>query len=369
MVSGKEVISLELADGLVSRGADVTFAISYWNNGEFPRRLAARRLESSILPLGFLSISLNKRCLDMTLEQCKRLPALLSGYRSLVRNCQPDGVIHTNWHHLLLLLPLLSPERDIFWIHEVLPNLWHYRFVIRSIIRRLRVVVCVSHAVATALLDIGIPRAKILVIYNGIRSREPAHKLRAHDASPKHLRVGIVGQVGPWKGHDDLLEAFALIPGDERAELHIFGNGSPDYEIALKAKTRRLGLESTVKWRGYLNDREQIYKDIDVCVVPSRLADPLPTSAIEAGLYGIPCIVSESGGLPEIVRHGVTGQVVQPNSPRELADALILLLRDTSLRIELGSKASVRVRQVFGVDRFIDEFLEVLEQDVCRTVV
>ena len=55
----------------------------------------------------------------MTGEQVLRWPELMLSYRRFLHERAPDRVIHTNWHHLLLLVPFLRPDRDIYWAHEV----------------------------------------------------------------------------------------------------------------------------------------------------------------------------------------------------------------------------------------------------------
>ena len=208
IVSGKEIMALELGKGLAQRERSVQFITSFWNNGDFPNRLKQLQIPTHILPIGFISVTLTKRCLEMTLEQLRLWPSLLWGYSSLVRDLRPQKVVHTNWHHLLLLLPLLRPERDLFWLHEVIPDLLQYRRVFRWLERRVGAFICVSHASASSLRKIGIDEGKIRVIHNGLT--DPAGSVDTRSPSPKRLRIGIVGQVNPWKGHTDLLEAFAL---------------------------------------------------------------------------------------------------------------------------------------------------------------
>jgi len=295
----------------------------------------------------------------MTLEQVRRWPSLLLGYSSLVRRLRPQKVVHTNWHHLLLLLPLLRPERDLFWLHEVVPDLVRYRRVFGWLERRLGAFICVSQASACSLRKIGINEAKIRVIHNGLT--DPADSLDPRSPSPERLRFGIVGQVNAWKGHADLLEACALLAREHSApELHIFGNGNAVYKAELVRRSLDLGIQTRVKWHDYVSDRRLIYSSFDVCVVPSRSQDPLPTTAIEAGFFGLPSVVTRRGGLPEIVEHEVNGLVVEAERPAELAAALSRLIEDPSLRQRLGANARRQAVEHFGRDRFLNEFMAVL---------
>jgi len=359
IVSGKEIMALELGEGLTQGGRSVHFVTSFWNNGDFPNRLKQLQIPTHILPIGFISANLTKRCLEMTLEQVRRWPSLLWGYSSLVRHLRPQKVVHTNWHHLLLLLPFLRPERDLFWLHEVVPDLHQYRRVFGWLERRLGAFICVSQASACSLRKIGIDEAKIRIIHNGLI--DPAGSVGPHEPSPEHLRLGIVGQVNAWKGHADLLEACALLAREHSApELHIFGSGNAVYKAELVRRSSDLGIQTRVKWHDYVTDRRLIYSSFDVCVVPSRSQDPLPTTAIEAGFFGLPSVVTRRGGLPEIVEHEVNGLVVEAERPAELAAALSRLIEDPSLRQRLGANARRRAVEHFSRDRFLNEFMAVL---------
>jgi glycosyltransferase involved in cell wall biosynthesis len=359
-VSGKEIMALELGEGLTHRGRSVHFITSFWNNGDFPNRLEQLQIQTHILPIGFISATLTKRSLVMTLEQVRRWPGLLWSYANLVRRLRPEKVLHTNWHHLLLLFPFLRPERDLFWLHEVVPDLQQYRRVFGWLERRLGAFICVSQASACSLRKIGIDEAKIRIIHNGLT--DPADSVGPPEPSSEHLRLGIVGQVDAWKGHADLLEACALLAREHSApELHIFGSGNPVYKTELVQRSSDLGIQARVRWHDYVSDRRLIYSSFDVCVVPSRSQDPLPTTAIEAGFFGLPSVVTRRGGLPEIVEHEVNGLVVEAERPAELAAALSRLIEDPSLRQRLGASARRRAVEHFGRDRFLNEFMAVLK--------
>jgi glycosyltransferase involved in cell wall biosynthesis len=359
IVSGKEIMALELGQGLAQRGQAVSFIVSFWTNGDFQERLQQCGLQVCILPIGFISATLTRRCLAMTLEQIRRWPGLLWGYFQLLRRLRPQRVVHTNWQHLLLLLPLLRPERDVYWLHEIVPDLPQYRRVFGWLERRVGSFICVSQATALALRAIGISEAKIRVILNGLT--DPAGSADSNAASSERFRIGIVGQVNRWKGHDDLLQAFASVARKHcAAELHVFGGGNSTYKAELEQRAAELGVTEGLRWHGYVSDRRLIYTTLNVCVVPSRSHDPFPTTAIEAGFFGLPTIVTRRGGLPEIIEHEVNGLLVEAERPAEIADALCRLIEQPSFRRMLGINARQRAIDHFGRERFLGEFLELL---------
>jgi glycosyltransferase involved in cell wall biosynthesis len=360
IVSGKEIMALELITGLREQGYAVDVVTSSWGSGEFRRRCEKLGVRAHVMRLGFISATLNRQSLYMTAHQLLRWPGLVISYRRFLKKSQPRRVIHTNWHHLLLLAPFLKPERDLFWLHEVIPNKRQYRKFFRWLERHLQVFVAVSNAVAESLRKIGIAEKKIRVIHNGIA--DPASGAARVEARGEKLIVGIVGQIGVWKGHDDLLDAFAQVsPTFPAAQLHIFGKGSSDYELHLREKAASLGIAEKIFWRGFIPDRLDIYREMDICVVPSRSNEPLPTVAIEAAFFRIPVVATRQGGLPEIVENGVTGFLVDADQPPELASHLQTLLADDQLRYKLGENARRKASEKFNQKRFVADFVLVLE--------
>lgn len=360
-VSGKEVMVLTLAEGLILRGRAVHVLSSTWNDGEFIARLESQRIAHSQLALGFISATLRWSFVRMTLEQLYRLPGLLLGYNRVLKAQSPRCIVHTNWHHILLLFPALRCERDFLWMHEVIPDRPQHRAFFSALAPRLRKFIAVSNAVANSLLRAGVPAHKVQIIHNGIPDPGEA-TMRTAVEKTAEVRLGIVGQVGEWKGHPDLVDAMSLLAGEYPAlKLTIFGNDKGPYPEELKARIDRLGLADRVTWAGFVKDRSAIYGAIDICVVPSRSEDPLPTAAIEAGFWGLPVVATRRGGLPEIIDHELSGLLVAANSPPELAAAIGQLAADPERRRAIGANARRRAKAHFSQERFVSEFLAAIE--------
>lgn len=360
-VSGKEIMTLELGEGLRSAAHEVGYVTSRWNDGNYMARLGELEFSGRRLDLGGISATLNRDSLWMTLRQMVRLPGLWVDYRRFLREERPDRVIHTSWHHLLLLWPFLKPERDWYWVHEVLPDKSHYRAVFARLARRLSGFVPVSEAVGRSLLALRVPMDKMHVVHNGLTDLSAAISKETGKCTG---RIGIVGQVEPWKGHHHLLTALASITGQfPQAEIHIFGSGSPSYERQLRQQAVTLGIAARVQWHGFMTERRAIYEQLDLCVVPvfAEATEALPTVAIEAGFFGLPVVASRVGGLPEIVEDAETGFLVEPGDVRQLAVRLQDLLANPSLSAKMGAAARQRVRRLFNRERFVTEFIRVLE--------
>ena len=318
-------------------------------------RLEAEGIGFYRIRLGFISLSLRWKPIIWTLDQLRYWPSLAVGYLKAIRAEAPNAIVHTNWHHALLLLPFLDRRRDIYWSHEIVARKRHYGWVFRAIADRVALIVCVSNAVADRHLRNGVPAEKLVVIHNGITIRQAETSVNGRDH--KRLRIGIVGQIGPWKGHDDLVEAFGLLAARyEALTLIVFGKLGSEYVDRLKARIEELGLQERTTWAGFVDDLEAIYRRMDICVVPSRVEDSLPTTAIEAGHFGLPVVATSRGGLPEIIDDGVTGLLVPSAAPQELAYAIGRLIRDSELRRRMGRDAVDRMRRLFSDEQFVDSF-------------
>jgi glycosyltransferase involved in cell wall biosynthesis len=358
-MGGKEMMALELGEGLRSEVDDVEFVTSHWTNGDFLSHLRAMGFRAHMVWFGFISATLSLKCVYMTVHQLSRWPHLLAGYRRFLQRAAPEKVIHTNWQSLLMILPYVQPRRDLFWLHEVVPNKPQYRWVFGWFARRLGCFVPVSHAVADSLRRIGIPEEKIRVIHNGLVDPVPDPRTTRHAVNG--LRIGIAGRIGEYKGHDDLLEAFGLLRAKHATvELHIFGTGTPEYESKLKRRAEELGVSSRVVWHGFVTDRAKIYPAVDIVAVPSRCYDSLPTVAIEAAFFGLPVVGTVRGGLPEIIVDGVTGCLTEAENPQQLAVRLDELLGNVELRKRMGTAARQRAETHFSRKRFVSEFVQLL---------
>jgi len=357
VVSGKEVASLTLAGGLRNSGFDPRFMISVWSNGEFPRQLDAKGFARESLPFGFISLSLRPDLARMTFGQLQRWPELVRKFRRLVAATKPQAVIHANWHHALLLLPLLDPRRDIYWAHEFAPATGRYAVLFRALAARVKRIVCVSHAVERNLLSLGVARDKLAVVHNGI---EPVCG-KGEPPAKAPLRLGIVGQVTDWKGHEDLFAALCLLAkNDVACELSVFGGGMAANLERMKAKASEMGIGNIVRWRGFVPERADIYRQIDVCVAPSRDPEPFGMSALEANAFGRPVVCTASGGLGEIVEDGRTGIVVAPRQPHLLAEAIARLARDPGLCAAMGEAGRRRAQGEFAEKQFAEQFGQII---------
>lgn len=245
-----------------------------------------------------------------------------------------------------------------------LPHVWHVREIYagferfwpayRRLLLTAAALPCVSEATRAQLGDD--PRA--LVLHDGLavapgRAERPAARAALelpHDA----FVCAVLGRISTWKGQDVLIRALAGLDG---ALALVAGDPWPGEERRLeqlRALAASLGVGERVRFAGFRPDVENVYGAADVVVVPSTRPDPLPNSALEAAAAGCCVVAAAHGGLPEIVRDGVTGRLVSPGDTHALAAALAALRDDAAGRERFGAAAASDVRERFAPARLLE---------------
>ncbi len=164
-----------------------------------------------------------------------------------------------------------------------------------------------------------------------------------------------VGRLVEKKGTDVLLESLARLPGELHWKLVHVGGGPLAGELRQRAV--RLGISNRIEWRGTQTQTELLseYRAADIFALASKVAedgdrDGLPNVLMEAQTQSLPCVATDVSAIHELIVTGVTGLLVAPESPEELARALGSLIVDPARRRELGNAARLRVCAEFGLE-------------------
>jgi glycosyltransferase involved in cell wall biosynthesis len=195
-------------------------------------------------------------------------------------------------------------------------------------------------------------RNKAKVIPNPVLMPPEAHRAPSIDATP-HTIIA-VGRLGPEKGFDLLLQAFARVaPRFQDWDLEIWGEG-PD-RVSLEALRMDLGLERRIRLPGTTQEIHACYEKADLFVLSSKF-EGFPNALCEAMSHGLPVVATScSGGVRDIVRSGVDGILVWPEDPEALAGALTRLISNPSLRRSLGEAAKEVVHR-FSIGRILEDW-------------
>lgn len=176
------------------------------------------------------------------------------------------------------------------------------------------------------------------------------------------LTIGTVKSLSKTYGIDILIQSFSLLLKKlkkshpeliPKIQFRIVGSGAQENE--LKNLTRSLGLDHIVKFVGRVENNDVPYEldKLDIYVALSR-SESFGVAIIEASAAGRPVIVSDVGGLPEVVINGETGLIVPKEDPVKAAEAMYKLVLDRELRIKLGETGKKHVYSKYDWDKCVE---------------
>jgi phosphatidylinositol alpha-1,6-mannosyltransferase len=231
-------------------------------------------------------------------------------------------------------------------------------------------VYAVSRFTREALIHAGVDEAKTATIFNGVDAEE----LRSAPANDELVRrLGLTGRriiltvarLDVHKGHDVVIRSFPeILKKVPEAVYVIAGDGKMRAHLEELAMTTGVGDHIIVTGLLPRADVIALYKACDVFVMISRVqngsAEGFGIAFLEAAAFGKPAVGGRSGGIPDAVLEGVTGLLVDPENPAEVADAVTRILRDAELASRLGEAGYDRVRSQFTWDMIVDRILTAL---------
>ena len=272
-----------------------------------------------------------------------RLAALLAG------DARPPIVVHTFHGHVLR--GYFDPLRTA-----------GFRLLERWLARTSTALVAVSPQVRDDLVALGVaPRERFAVVRLGIeleqrvataRDGRGEHR-RVLGVGPDRFAVGWIGRMTGVKRTEDVLRAFRrLRDGGVDACLFMIGDG-PD-RAAVERRAHELGVMRDTFFLGYQEEVAPFYAAFDAMILPS-INEGTPVSAIEALAAGRPVVATRVGGVPDVVRDGEDGFLVDPGDVDALADRLARLAADPELRERLGASGRARVIPRYSVERLVDD--------------
>ena len=219
----------------------------------------------------------------------------------------------------------------------------------------------------------GLPFEKINVVPNGINinmfnSVERDYDFRRQYAADNEKIILFMGRLVYEKGIQHLISAMPkILSGYNDAKLIIAGKGGMTDE--LKAQVNAMGISNKVYFTGYMDAKQvcKMYKCADISVFPSTY-EPFGIVALEAMLSGTPVVVSDIGGLNEIVQHGVDGMKSYAGNPNSLADSILALLYNPQLRDNVVKKAKSKVKNEYNWAKIAQDTHFTYQKAICQTM-
>lgn len=257
-------------------------------------------------------------------------------------------------------------------------------------LRRFDAYFAVSRPFKEMLVARGFPADRVHVIYNGLDFAvsgpppDPAAAavalaaaaagggrpgraafLAAHGVPdvPGELLVGCLGRLHRVKGQDLLIAATArlLAQKEWKGRLRLVLAGGGDELASLRQRAAALGVHEYVHFLGHISDSRDFLEVIDLHVLAS-LSESLPYALLESARARTPCVATRVGGIPELIRHGETGLLVEAGDIAGLAAAIETLGRDPALRRRLGRALHDYAAEQFSVPRMVQAHLDVYRE-------
>jgi glycosyltransferase involved in cell wall biosynthesis len=334
---GGEQQLLYLVSGLKAAGDDNVIAVKRGS------ALAARARAD-----GFKTMILNPRIeWDPAVATALRRELIRGGFQ----------ILHTHTAHAAALgalatigtkIPLVVSRRVDFHSSKNPFTRWKYR--------RAAKILAVSSAVRETLIQDGIPASQVIVVYDGIDlarlEKDAPLKSRQELGLPVFgPLIGQIAALAPEKDPLNFLQSIALLKKDNPDIRGVMVGVGP-MEKEVEREVIRLNLSGTVSLLGFRPDAHRILRHFDVFVFSSA-TEGLGTSILDALALGVPVVATRAGGIPEIIKEGVSGLLVSPQNPEALAAAVLNVLRDSSLR-EKFQQEGYKTVQRFGAAAMVE---------------
>jgi glycosyltransferase involved in cell wall biosynthesis len=274
---------------------------------------------------------------------------------------------HTARAHSLVTLaapalrqPVVVTRRVDFRPSQSRFNRWKYRRAAR--------VICISEFIARQLEQWGVSRHKLIVIPSAVPmpSSSDAAVRRAQEwrcqlnLSSDQKLVGNIAALVGHKDHATLLRAAREVAA-QRKDIVFVIVGDGELRTDLEQLHRKLGLEGTVRFVGFLPQAEELLPAFDVFAMSSCM-EGLGSIVLDAFAAGVPVAVTAGGGLPELVRDGQTGLLVPVSDASALANAIVRLLDQPDLAKKLIGNARAWVQENFSVPRMAESYWRVYQE-------
>jgi glycosyltransferase involved in cell wall biosynthesis len=220
--------------------------------------------------------------------------------------------------------------------------------------------IAVSNAVKEFMVESNVSYAdKIEVIYNGIEPTKTKAKIFNDD---QKIMIGTVGTLFELKGFQFLIKALPIVRREfPEVYLEIIGEGPYKKDLERVVKKQKMG--KYVKFAGFQADIEKSLAELDLYIQPS-VSESFGLAIVQAMSVGLPVVATRTGGIPEVVTEGKSGLLVEAGDHKELAKAILTILRDRGLAHKMGDMARRESMIRFNLKDMIEEVENLYEEMV-----
>ncbi|MFQ5753883.1 MAG: glycosyltransferase family 4 protein [bacterium] len=208
-----------------------------------------------------------------------------------------------------------------------------------------------------------VPPHKIVTIYNGIDLRQFNGSNGKNGLKRNGATVAMIARLWKQKAPQDYIASIPYVI-DQQPDAKFLVVGDGPLENELKQMSVRLGVSQNVVFLGWQQDITRLLHNIDVFVLPS-LWEGLPVSILEAMAAAKPVIATNIKGNNELVVHGETGYLVEPNNPGQIGAHLLKMLNDSDLAKKMGRQGYLRVKTHFELAKTVKQTQALYQSLLC----
>jgi glycosyltransferase involved in cell wall biosynthesis len=280
-------------------------------------------------------------------------------------------IVHTHLSHdLFFISPALfisGSKAKLFLTKHIASGVHKKDMLHKMVYKRLNGIIAISNYIKENVIDTcPLPPDKVHLLFPSITLPEPPDYNFNKSETRKKFKIpdgkitaGMAVRFTPGKGLEDFLHsinilktkisvpAVFVIAGEASYREHIYADSI--YKLC-----NDLNLRDDVIFTGFVENIYELFSIFDIFVFPSH-NESFGVALTEAMAMELPVIAANNAGIPDIVVDNETGILIPPKNPDKLADALILLLQDSSLRLKLGKAGRKRAEEFFNTAKSIRE--------------
>lgn len=221
-------------------------------------------------------------------------------------------------------------------------------------------IIAISNAINRVLVEEGLPKEKIITVRSAIETKTNLQAKKSKDTfleehnitKPDNILILIVAQLIPRKGHMLLLDAFSDVK-QIYENIHLFIYGKGYLKTKILEKIYQNNLQKNIHMKGYSSEISNVLVYFDFLVHPAQ-KEGLGIALLEAASSKLPVVATRVGGIPEIIHHNVNGLLVEPNSRKNLSEAMLKLIENPALRKKLGNAGPKVINKQFSVNQMVE---------------
>jgi len=360
-LGGGQRCLIEAAAGFAAHGWEVHAAIPRARDGgPLAAALAPLCRELHSIPCGPFA-STRKSPAD-AIRYASQLPAQVAILRGILRrNARaPIDALYVNGPRVLPAAALArSAVPIIFHAHWDVTQPAASALVLRAVRMSQACIVASSFSVARNLQRV-VPNERIRVVYNGVSARS---------AAPQRLpgpicNIAMLGRIEPEKGQLEFVRATHIVaraaPG---VRFTVFGAPLFSGESYL-SQVRAEAAGCPIEFPGWTDNAASAFAEMDLLGVPSDRTDNIPRVILEAFAARVPVLAFPSGGIPELIEHGVTGVLAEGRAPEDLARSILAAVAHPDQMRAISDRAFARWRERYTLERFQSEVCDAVEDAV-----